>query len=273
MCSQVLISLLIIIIYVIMSLLILFIISCTTPAFGSEETYKGVQDYFKASQIQLLHSIEIAKIKIANVHNSFTGRLDVIHYEQQLMLNDIHKVNQSLIPLQSLSVNRKKCIEKFASKFMTRIDVQRHFEMCRDKAKLELESLTSKAKESINSAEKYANQNFFENVKTCSDLHVENDTALELCSMEYVELATENIMDYLETAQEQLEMSVFRTSVISRDAVRCTYKVTSKVLKDLGSSLRDIDSCYRDSILAQIETEQQIDENSNTINEEEYQEE
>lgn len=240
-----------------MRLLILFIVFFSAQILAFEELESRIQNYFKSSQIQLLRSIESSELEIRAAHNDFSKHLESIKHEQDQILTEIHQVNQSFTPTvmpQYLSVDQKHCFHQYASQIVTQNNAKLQLQICHDNAKLEIEVTKAKGQSWLNAAKSYAIGQFLEDVRTCSSLHLSNETALELCYNEKVELATKTVKSHLNSVQEYLEKSLHESSVVLNNAIQCSYEVGSEVLKALGLFLKDIENCKRNFIQQTIQS-------------------
>ncbi|XP_055843448.1 uncharacterized protein LOC129910199 [Episyrphus balteatus] len=192
------------------------------------------------------NDINIAEMKIECVDERGADSMRVIKDQQQEVLKEIKRNDESLVPIEALSLTQKHCVQKYKKLLVTYTSAESRFATCITKAETRLNTLTAPAKTSLNNAKKYANQDVPNGIASCNSTYYGNATKYEECVISKVNSEAGYIERSLQAVDKNLDASLCNSTDLSRDAIQCSFVVEKSVLVTIGKVNNLIDRCIVD---------------------------
>ncbi|XP_055912078.1 uncharacterized protein LOC129946076 [Eupeodes corollae] len=200
-------------------------------------------DYVALMNNNNQNDLKASRMRTECVEARGADAIRIIKDQQKETLEEIKRYEDSLVPMEALSLIRKHCIQKYKGMLVSMGTISTNFQTCIKTAQTRLDSLTVSAKSSQSTAEAYANVNLPDMINNCYKTNTNNASKLESCVVDNVTAYTNTIQTYLRNVEKSLDASLCTSTDLSRDAIQCSYKIEKSVLVTMGKVTSLIDNC------------------------------
>ncbi|XP_055842655.1 uncharacterized protein LOC129909606 [Episyrphus balteatus] len=227
--------------------LVVLAIFVSTSSAANLTVASSNEEYTALWNRKFQNDIYVADMKIECVDGRGADSIRVMKDQQEEILKEIKRYQDSLVPVEALSLIRKHCVQKYKTMLVTYETAQAQFATCIATAQSRVNTLTTTAKNTVAAAKASANTNLPRAIVSCNTTYFSNPQKHEECVINNIDSYANSIQTNMRNIDKNLDASLCTSTDLARDAIQCAFGIERNVLLTIGKVTTLIDSCMKET--------------------------
>uniref|UniRef100_A0A1I8MW95 Protein TsetseEP domain-containing protein n=1 Tax=Musca domestica TaxID=7370 RepID=A0A1I8MW95_MUSDO len=187
--------------------------------------------------------------QIESFRDVYLNRINSIEVQQKLLMGEISRANEILMPLTVLSDFSRECVEKYKNLIPSETAAESEVERCMLSGRGQVNSLINSMVSTNQTLSTYYVGTFEKGVTNCrSKFNASNPLNYVQCLADVVSASNVYTVDNQRIFSAQLELAKGSANVYVKQAQECSFSVQNSTISNIRSAANLIDLCLNETV-------------------------